>query len=158
MKSCGFTLVELLITLTLASIIAVFGYGHWVEFVQKAQMQTQVNQILSALNFARNQAILTGEIITFCKSNDGLGCSGDWSDGQVLLQAQKPIRVFNKIPGDAALHYQGFASNDSILFQPLGFSHNQNGTFVYCSKNNKYSREIIISRAGRARVAKTTQC
>lgn len=83
----GFTLIEVLITLAVAFIlafVAVPGFGHILRINLVA---TQVNTFAAAQRLARSEAIKTGLGASVCASADGATCGNitDWSQGWIVF-------------------------------------------------------------------------
>ncbi|MEY4978202.1 MAG: type fimbrial biosis protein FimT [Pseudomonadota bacterium] len=79
----GVTLIELLVVIAIAGILAVLAAFLFQETIVGNRMAAQSNKFLSALNFARSEAIEGGNSITLCRSNNGSTCaaSGGWEMG-----------------------------------------------------------------------------
>jgi type IV fimbrial biogenesis protein FimT len=88
----GFTLTELIITLTIAGIlmaIAVPGMGN---FIKNHRLSGQANDLLADLAFARSEAIKRGATVTVCKqdaTNANPTCettnAAPWTPGWVIF-------------------------------------------------------------------------
>lgn len=57
MKNRGFTLIELLVTLMIATIIAVMAVPTFASFLARQQLESDVNELITVLSFARSEAI-----------------------------------------------------------------------------------------------------
>jgi type IV fimbrial biogenesis protein FimT len=82
----GFTLFELIVTVALAAIILSIGVPGFTSFIQNNRAATHSNDIVTALNLARNEATRRGAPVIVCSSADGASCSGstDWTTGWVV--------------------------------------------------------------------------
>jgi type IV fimbrial biogenesis protein FimT len=93
----GFTLIELIITMLVASILMAIAIPAFNNFVLNDRDIGQANSLVSSLNYARAEAIKRNVPggITVCPSVDGQTCSGaNWAGGWV---------VTDQVPGDAPL-------------------------------------------------------
>lgn len=89
----GFTLIELLITVAIAAILAMIAVPNMMNIVQNNRSTAAANDLISALNFARSEAIKRGQQINLCPRNAaGDACATDWSNGWLV-----------QIPGGAVL-------------------------------------------------------
>jgi type IV fimbrial biogenesis protein FimT len=70
MKSpSGFTLIELMLTLTVAAVLMMIAAPSFREFLQNSRMSAQVNLFISDLNISRSEAVKRRTRVTMCKSS-----------------------------------------------------------------------------------------
>lgn len=87
----GFTLVELMVTLTIAAILLSLAAPSLASFVQGARLRGSSNELASALMFARSEAIKRGYAVTVCASanpsalNPSCGISATWQQGWLVF-------------------------------------------------------------------------
>lgn len=100
----GFTLVELLVTITIAAILISIAAPAYTSLTNANRLATQANDILSGLMIARSEAIRLNQRVIFCRSDDGTTCStasGAWlgwlvfvdSDGSDSPSAAEILRI-----------------------------------------------------------------
>lgn len=63
-RTKGFTLVELMITVSLLAIMAMIAVPSFTQFTQNNQLQAKAEELKSFLQFARTEAVLNRAIIT----------------------------------------------------------------------------------------------
>ncbi len=156
--SNAFTLVELLAALTLLSILLMIAIPAGRHLLVQNRAAADVNQLLTAINYARNEAITRGEIITLCKSNDMHTCSGSWQGGQIIVnEHQQILRTFSHLSSGVKLIWNSSGKNQDtyLKFSPTGFTQGQRGSFYYCS-DKQMSKTIIVADTGRTRVIALT--
>ena len=156
-KNLGFTVIELIITIAIVSILLLITIPDMIFFVYNNRTTTAVNTIVSALQFARSEAINHKIKVKYCKSSNHKTCGGNWKDGQIVINENgKILHVF------AALNYHdklilnsSLGENEFVEFTNDGSTNGQVGTFTYVPNGQKkYTRTIIVNHAGRVRVGK----
>lgn len=152
----GFSLLEILIALSIAAIITALSISSWNQFSQKSQAQVAMLQLQRAIALAREEAIARNEKITLCKSSDEKTCSGHWQDGFIIKTSTAVLQEFQALP-DGILLMRAFPrGRDQLDFSSSGFPTVENGTFWYCSKHTELpSWALVLNRAGRVRIALT---
>lgn len=106
--TAGFTLVELLVTLSVASIILTLAVPGFQAMIRENRMAANSSQLLTALNLARSEAIKRGLQVTLCKANavvtppscDDTACnagtgSGCWEKGWLLFADRNGNGILN---------------------------------------------------------------
>lgn len=79
----GFTLMDLLTTLAVLGILVAVGIPSFSSVVRNNRITAHTNELVTALTFARSEAMKRGDVVTTCPSEDGETCEGseDWSTG-----------------------------------------------------------------------------
>lgn len=159
----GYTLLELIIVLTIVGILFSIAIPAYQSFINKNLITTQINQLISAINLARSEAIRRHQIVTVCKSNDGKNCNGEWTQGWIVFVDQQQgqvtaktelLRVYKNTRMLSLIEWRAQRSNDYLQMDPSGTTHGQTGTFYfYSDKNNKQKvSKVVVSYTGRLRV------
>lgn len=76
----GFTLIEAMVTVAVASVLVVLAIPSYRTFVQSNCESTQQNDFVSTLHFARQEAVHRGVDITVSAANDS-DSSNKWGPG-----------------------------------------------------------------------------
>jgi type IV fimbrial biogenesis protein FimT len=86
-KATGFTLIELLITIVVASILLAMGAPAFKDFIKNNRVTAQTNELVSAIQLARGEALKRGTNTVVCASKDGKSCGGktDWQSGWIVF-------------------------------------------------------------------------
>lgn len=154
-KLRAFTLIELLISLSLLAILLFFTIPFESSLHQKNQIQVIQEEIKSAVRYAKTQALISGNTLILTPSND----SNDWSDGMRLFKDNAKHQYTSK---DAVIHawhwnssgiqvtWRGFQSNHYLLFSTDVSKNAVNGSFLIES-NAKYAAKLVINKLGRVK-------
>lgn len=85
----GFTLVELMVTLAVAAILATLAVPAMQNFIAARTVQAQADELASALRLARSEALKRGVEVSVCaaKATDASACAGSsaWINGWVVF-------------------------------------------------------------------------
>lgn len=163
-KNNGFTLIELIITLSVAAILVTTAVPGFKQVMMNNRMATQVNELINALTLARSEAVKRKVEVTLCKSSNGGSCGATgWEDGWIVFinndndkpaavdNGEEILRVYGALPGNATLRGNNNVSN-YITYRADGFS-NTNGTYTLCdSRGASKARAVVISKTGRPRI------
>lgn len=85
--SKGFTLIELLVSLSVLAIVVSIAAPSFKQQIKNNKSITLVDEFVSALNFARVEAVKRAHRVSLCPSADGISCAGndDWSKGWIAF-------------------------------------------------------------------------
>lgn len=169
-NSKGFTLVELMITVSIASILLAVAVPNYQSLMRDSRLTTQANELMTALHYARSEAVKRSVRVTICKSSDGSACNNgsNWQDGWLIFSdtgaagsvdgTDEILRVFPKTTGSTLGGGSNFGNWVSYL--PSGRSQGNgnlpNGVFSLCYQAS--GRNIVINNSGRPRVEKVPSC
>jgi type IV fimbrial biogenesis protein FimT len=157
----GFSLVELLFTITLSSILLTLAFPVYRHLILELRLFILTDRVSSTLYYARSEAIRNQRVITICKSKDGKRCSGSWKDGWIVLINKSPtpklLRVYPALSHWDFLAWHGFRSDNYLQLHPDGSS--QNGSFIVCinALSKKMAWLIKLSQTGRIRIDRKPQ-
>lgn len=78
--TAGFTLVELMVVIAVVAIMVAIAVPSFDTILQRNRMATAANEVVSALQTARMEAVRRNRRAVLCASADGRTCSGgsDW--------------------------------------------------------------------------------
>jgi len=172
MKRRGFTLVELLVVLAVGSILLAIAIPSYAFLVNTSRLAAVTNDLVTALQLARSEAIKRGTRVTVCKISDAMAaapaCSttANWQDGWLVFVDDGVRGVIDG--GDTLLWVRGPMANGTIStdsnysrfvsYRASGVSQGsgglRNGTLRICLASRQ--RDIIINYTGRIRLEPTT--
>jgi len=166
----GFSLIELLIAMSVASVLLAFGVPGYQGMVGGYQLSNHAQFLAGTLNQARSEAIKRSQRVNVCKTYDAKQCAaeGSWASGWILFVDTNRNGQID--PGEQILHIEGPVANritlsgnhpveDYVSYTSMGNARMLNGalqmgTFVAC-KAGQSAIKIVLANSGRARVEKT---
>lgn len=159
----GFSLVELMVVLTIVALMASLGTPSLILFIRASTVTTATTELASAIHYARSEAVKRGWPVTICKSStvnaDNPACShaANWRDGWLVFvdkdidgvvdNGETSLRVGKPPSSDVDITSNNFTNRISYL--ATGTSNN-NGSFTLCANN--IARKIVINKTGRLRI------
>jgi type IV fimbrial biogenesis protein FimT len=162
MRVRGFTLVELMVVITIATILFSMGVPSYRYVTNANRMSAEVNALLGDMQYARAEAIKEGQTVTVCASADGATCSNSitWEKGWMVFS--DPLGNATWQTGDPILRVQqGFSASDTfradnnvaaVTFNREGFAVNiiNGGTIALhdATANPGWTRCLAISMVG----------
>jgi type IV fimbrial biogenesis protein FimT len=160
-RQAAFTVLELLVTLTIAAILLVTGVPALHQFTWRQHMRAAVGNLHNDLLAARNEAVFRGVSMVACPGDPGAGCadSADWSGGWIVFpdhnddrRRQPEETVLRHGQVFEALSITGSRGRDRIRFLPDGSAPGSNGTIGFCGFGGPpQARKLVISNVGRIR-------
>ena len=162
MRSFGFTLIDLLITLTITSILLTIGIPSFSAQVQKNRVKTATQSLLEAIELTRTKAVSLNKRTTITKQknwengweifvdkdNDGIRDN----DEEIVLQHEKlkGIRIVGNKWIKNNVSYIGSGESRNANGKANGAF--QAGTFTICPEGKGNGYELILARGGRIRM------
>ena len=147
------------------------GVPSFSRTIEQNKLSTQINDLISTLQYARSESVKTGKRITICKSSNGTSCvnaAAGYESGWIVFEDDSPsdgdldvgeqlLKVHEALDSNMTLRGNPSFVN-FISYLPSGGITNTNpGHFVMCKDSNTAkSRAIFINTSGRTRVAKDT--
>lgn len=158
----GFTLLELMITVVIAGILASMAAPSFTQAIDNNRMTTQINELLTTFNYARSEAIKRSLNVTVCNSNNGASCSGNWHDGWVVFVdtnsdgdvdgGETILRVHEALSGSSVIDFSGVVNYASSGLEATGAAR----TLTLCdSRGDSDKKGIIISATGQGRTVES---
>src|SRR5690606_19858473 len=81
----GFSLLELMVTLAVASVLVTVGVPGFFDIVRNNRAAANANEMVSAFSIARSEAIRRGARVSICSSANQTACGGTWTDGWIVF-------------------------------------------------------------------------
>jgi len=172
--AAGFTLVEMMVSLSIAVILLTTAAPSFVTLVQDNRMAIQANSFVTALAQARSEAQKRNLPAVLCKSKDGESCTTEktvtWREGWLIFVDADRDNAFDAgelhLDASPAITDHRFNSSveftDYIAFLPDGRSIGSGdsappveGEFRLCdARGVNYARDINVSPVGRISVGR----
>lgn len=141
----GYTLLELLIVLSIVAAISVMASPDFKACYCHAQTQRVIKQIARELLQARSLAITHRQTLNYCAED------GRWSHQRIITTTKGQIfSRFESLPNSYLLTLQNsLHCNNCITFTPLGFTLQQRGSFYLVTEHENI--RLILDLSGRLR-------
>lgn len=158
-KAVGFTLVELLVTLSVVAILLTLGVGGFRTLIANVKMTNAANSLIGHLQFARSEAVKRGAEVSLCPSTDGTSCvagsDGSWETGY-LVRVEGSGQVLRWVDpsemGGITVTKGGASSR--IVFKADGAATGYACTLTLCDLGDpSKKRGVIVSNVGRVRIS-----
>jgi type IV fimbrial biogenesis protein FimT len=160
--NAGFTLIELMVTVTIAGVLMAVAIPSFRSFIQNDRQWTQSSTLVMSLDAARSESIkqdVAGGVIV-CPSTDALTCSGTaWANGWIVISsapaatAVGPIMRVPALPtGTTMTEAAGLAQ---VIFQSNGMVQTA-AAFTMCdSRGATWARFTQVTLSGRVATSPT---
>ena len=145
-RQTGFTMVELIVTMTIAGILLVMGVSSY-KYVTKANRASgEINALLGDMQFARYEAVKEGLPVKICPaatiSSTTCDANQTWSEGWIVLsnalsgtsgtanvlRRQLPFSSFHSTD---TLTTSASAANSAVVFNREGFATGLTGVVTF---------------------------
>lgn len=163
-NSSGFTLIEMMITIAIATILVLIAVPNLMTFVNENRITTQTNELITDLSVARGEAVRRGVRVAICIRNaDASACDvgGVWATGWIMFTdndadgavdtGETILKVHEALP--TGMTITGFTAG--ILTYSPSTTVIAGAAFTLC-KSGYFGRVITISATGRPSTAKTS--
>lgn len=156
----GFTLIELIVTLTIIGILVALAAPGMQSFVSSNRLTTQVNDLLGDINLARSEAIKRNATAGICMTAvSGTSCetTGSWTNGWLVYYVcpatdssctagnNVMLKIHEALAGNNTLS----APANQIVFSKSGLLSSGAGQFTLADPNNGGKRIVCIGTTGR---------
>lgn len=160
----GVTLYESIVTLGVLAILGLTGLPALHDMLSRQRMTAAVNQYITHLAIARNEAVTRGRSVLLCPGTATTGCQPvtTWQQGFIVFSdedddnrfdASNDLLVRSVGPADGNLRIGG--GRRFVQYQPTGLAGGSNQSVSFCdARGPDQGRVVIINLAGRPYVSK----
>lgn len=171
-KNSGFTLLELIITLTLISIVTAFAIPSMTSFTKNDRLVTNINSMVGHLAYARSEAVKRSQQVSMCVSNNtdtpAPSCTGgNWEDGWIVYidadannsfdAAEEVIKAHGPFTGNNAVTINNVGTQ--VIYDNRGYLASNTGSLLLCDdRNGPHGKTINFNMTGRVRMEVDSAC
>ncbi|MES9945609.1 MAG: GspH/FimT family pseudopilin [Candidatus Thiodiazotropha sp.] len=167
-RSFGFTLLELIVTMSIVVILLGMGIPAFRALTAKNLQSSEINSFVHHFYLARSLSITNQTHHVLCPSSDGVSCtnSGEWGQGYILYEDSNPNRIRDQNEQLQAVHRPNqemaidIASSQYRRFVVYGGDGRPSGynlTLTFCDPSSQIPpKAVILSNLGRVRVSETS--
>lgn len=170
-RNAGVTLIELLITIVVFTVVISMAVPGFTSFIHSNRTSGAANTLVTALTFARSEAVRRSETVRICPFNGDVAnpaCQGtDWSQGWVVqvltgANANEVVRIWSPVSNQVELSLAADGTGvtaSNLDFLPLG-NVVGGGSFQYvwelepvnCRVGRPHKRLVDVNVTGRPQV------
>jgi len=167
--ACGFTLIEMLTTITVAGILLAIAVPAFKSMTVNSRLTTQANDVIAAINFSRSEAIKRNTTTSLCRAASTVAAkcetsAGTWKFWIVRTAAGSVIRrgTVDTYGNSIALSSPTLVS-DQVAFGSDGLARTGGAimsterSFAVCAKNLSVNNRRTIKLAAGSRVSTRTE-
>ncbi len=155
--SSGFTLVELLISVTILAITLAIALPNLNDYLIKNRVDNEIAELHRLILTARNTAINTGKNVTLCPLTSG-SCTSNWQNEISVFTNDDDTTKYDSTKEELIKVKTAISSGDTLKFNQTNLVYTPTGRlvsgndslFTYCPKaDTSLARAINISLSGR---------
>jgi len=162
-NNSGFTLLELLITISIVGILTSLAAPSFSTFIQDRKLEAILNDFRSGLVMTRSESVKRGQRTVICASSNGTSCNGSaWTEGWLSFvdddaddtkdASEEILLVGSALESDFSL-LGSVDVTDAIRYEPDGESL-ETGAVTLCGPQGaSHAEALIITPSGKARAS-----
>jgi len=161
-RAGGFTLIELMVTLSVLAILAAAAIPNFSSFLHRSRMTSESSRLISDIETARSEAARRNATVTICPTADGASCTDDWSrrrvifidadsDGQIGA-SEEVVRHSDAPNARTAVVASNIPSGTVVRFRSFGASTPPNAAWQFC-EHGSTADGLTVSLTGTGRAS-----
>ncbi|WP_455223141.1 GspH/FimT family pseudopilin [Kaarinaea lacus] len=168
----GFTLIELMIAISMSIVILTFAVPSFSSFIKNGRVTTYTNTLVTDVNYARQEAVTRGEKVILCRSANPTAaspsCGGNtnnWSSGWLVFVntdantdydagTDTLLRATAEVAGSVTIKTNN-VSNTVLVYNGDGTIDMGGGTAVFAvcdDRGEGHGNQLQVSPTGRPRL------
>ena len=180
-KELGFTFIEMLVVAAIIAVTAAIALPSFRNMINDNAISMSVNELVSALTYARNEAAKRGTRVVLCRSANPSAtnptCGGtekNWTTGWLIYSVgdDRATPLYDTSKADVLLATgqpissniiikTNSSANKNFEYNPDGSTNEGGGTgsFAFCDDRGKdFGKVVTILPVGRPKVSYATTC
>ncbi|MES9972319.1 MAG: GspH/FimT family pseudopilin [Candidatus Thiodiazotropha sp.] len=166
-REFGFTLFELIVTLSILLIILGMGIPGFRALTAKNLQASEINTFVHHFQLARSLSITKQTHHVLCPSRDGVSCSndGEWGQGYILYEDSNPNRSrdqneqlhgVHRPNQEMGIEIESSQHRRFVVYGGDGRPSGYNLTLTFCDPASLIPpKAVILNNVGRVRVSET---
>ena len=125
-QSAGFTLIEFIVTLSVLAVLAGLAVPSFTDSLKNNRLVTKTNDLVAAINLARQSAVSRGQVVFLCHTNDANlvspscngGAGSGWHTGYLVYAAPFKTQITatrNFTAGDTLIKKLDLSGNSNNI-------------------------------------------
>ena len=156
----GFTLVELLVSIVVATILVTVGIPSFASLFESTRLSTESNNLVVAMNLARSEAVKRGFDIEVKPEDSSEGWNSGFKVGYGDFLNTKIFQSWVAIPGSievtSNVNTVHFKADGSVVLDTGNISDIISLQPKSCVEGESNRRELKFSNTGRVNIVRTT--
>lgn len=155
----GFTLLELLVTLFIAAILAAIAIPSFETLVNSSRMNSVYSGLIAELNYARSEAVQRNVPVAICASSDQASCNtNNWHLGRLVFvdinrngavnNGDTLLKVFPASEANITITSSAFTNTRSIVYNSNGTVEDAGTLFVCGSRGDAFASGVSVTLIG----------
>jgi type II secretion system protein H len=150
MSQRGFSMIELLVVISIIGIMSVMAYPYAASYVQASKLRAAAEELVAIINGARQLAITRNTSVCVSLSNNRAVYktgTNPCASGATFIGAGTASDGTIKLQNDVRI--TGTTAN--VVFSPLGAA-SPAGTYTVTNPTNSLTMSVVVSTAGRVTI------